>query len=142
MNEVLDGANNWNAPSAEAAKWINAWNQLFVTTVRATGGNNAQRNLIVMTYSGGGADGNFTTFVLPEDTAENHLMITVHNYDPQAFTWTTATWTKMTARWNEAVHGATLRREFESYHRWSEKFNVPIVVGEYNADPKNYADYD
>ncbi|MBR4459407.1 MAG: glycoside hydrolase family 5 protein [Clostridia bacterium] len=142
MNEVLDGANNWNAPSPDAAKWINAWNQLFVTTVRACGGNNALRNLIVMTYSGGGADGNFTRFVLPEDSAENHLMITVHNYDPQAFTWTTATWTKMTARWDDAIHGAELRRGFETYRRWSEHFGVPIVVGEYNADPKNYADYD
>ena len=142
MNEVLDGANNWNAPSPDAAKWINAWNQLFVTTVRAAGGNNALRNLIVMTYSGGGAEGNFSRFVLPEDPAENHLMITVHNYDPQAFTWTTATWTKMTARWDESVHGGMLRREFESYRRWSETFGVPIVVGEYNADPKKYADYD
>lgn len=142
MNEVLDGANNWNAPSPDAAKWINAWNQLFVDTVRASGGNNARRNLIVMTYSGGGADGNFSRFVLPEDSAENHLMITVHNYDPQAFTWTNATWTKMTALWNESEHGGVLRSGFRTYARWSEHFGVPVVVGEYNADPKNYADYD
>ena len=142
MNEVLDDRNNWNAPSPEAARWINAWNQLFVDTVRASGGNNAQRNLLVMTYSGGGAEGNFANFVLPEDPAEGHLMITVHNYDPQAFTWTTATWTKMTARWNEAVHGGQLRQAFRLYRQYSEKFGVPVVVGEYNADPKQYADYD
>ena len=142
MNEVLDGNNSWNTPTADASRWINAWNKLFVSTVRATGGNNSLRNLIVMTYSGGGADGNFSSFVLPEDTADHHLLITVHNYDPQAFTWTTATWTKMTARWDETTHGAILRREFETYRRWSEHFDVPIVLGEYNADPKAYADYD
>ncbi len=141
MNEVLDGRNNWNAPDILAAKWINAWNQLFVDTVRATGGNNARRNLILMTYAGGGAEGNFNRFTLPEDSAENHLLITVHNYDPQAFTWTTATWTKMTARWTDA-YAAALRTEFRSYHRWSEHFGAPVVVGEYNADPKRYADYD
>ncbi len=142
MNEVLDGNNSWSEPTADASRWINAWNQLFVDSVRATGGNNATRNLIVMTYGGGGAEGNFTRFVLPTDTCEGHLMITVHNYDPTAFTWTTATWTRMTARWSDAAHGSVLRREFALYKRWSDRFGVPIVVGEYNADPKAYADYD
>ena len=144
MNEVLDGNNNWNAPSPEAARWINAWNQLFVDTVRATGGNNAHRNLILMTYSGGGSQQNFSLFRLPEDPGQtmNHLMITVHNYDPQSFTWTNATWTKMTARWNEEAHGGLLKREFELYQKYADEFGVPVVLGEYNADPKKYADYD
>ena len=141
MNEVLDANNNWNAPSPDASKWINAWNKLFVETVRQTGGNNLKRNLILMTYSGGGAEGNFASFVLPEVNPE-HLMITVHNYDPQSFTWTNATWTRMTARWNENIHGNALRKSFEIYKKYSDKFGVPIVLGEYNADPKKYADYD
>ena len=141
FNEMLDAFNNWNTPSPDAAKWLNAWNALFVDTVRATGGNNAKRNLILMTYSGGGAEGNFTSFVLPEENPE-HLMITVHNYDPQAFTWTTATWTKMTARWDNAAHSYALRRSFEIYRKYSNQFGVPVVLGEYNADPKKYADYD
>ena len=140
MNEVLDENNNWNAPSPEAAKWINAWNALFVRTVRATGGNNEKRNLILMTYSGGGAEANFASFELPEDPA--HLMITVHNYDPQAFTWTNATWTRMTARWDETAHSAVLRGSFETYRKYSRLLGVPVVLGEYNADPKKYADYD
>lgn len=141
FNEMLDASNNWNKPSPDAAKWLNAWNALFVDTVRATGGNNAKRNLILMTYSGGGAEGNFTSFALPEENPE-HLMITVHNYDPQAFTWTTATWTKMTARWDNAAHSYALRRSFEIYSKYSNQFGVPVVLGEYNADPKKYADYD
>lgn len=141
FNEMLDAFNNWNTPSPDAAKWLNAWNALFVDTVRATGGNNAKRNLILMTYSGGGAEGNFTSFILPEENPE-HLMITVHNYDPQAFTWTTATWTKMTARWDNAAHSYALRRSFEIYRKYSNQFGVPVVLGEYNADPKKYADYD
>ncbi len=142
MNEVLDAANNWNAPSPDAAKWVNAWNALFVDTVRATGGNNAKRNLILMTYSGGGAEANFTAFALPEDAAENHLLITVHNYDPQGFTWTNATWTRMTARWDEVAHAGVLRKAFEVYKKYSDQLGVPVVLGEYNADPKKYADYD
>ena len=115
---------------------------MHTDAVRATGGNNAKRNLILMTYGGGSAEGNFTSFVLPEDVYPNHLMITVHNYEPTAFTWTTATWTKMTARWNEAAHSAALRKSFVIYKKYSDKFGVPVVLGEYNADPKKYADYD
>ena len=141
MNEVLDDKNAWNAPNAVAAKWHNAWTQLFVDTVRATGGNNAQRNLILMTYSGGGAEGNFTSFTMPEDSAKDHLLLTVHNYDPQSFTWTTVTWTRMTARWIPSVHEPILRRSFEIYKKYMDLYNVPVVLGEYNADPKKYADY-
>lgn len=141
MNEVLDASNNWNAPNPVAARWINEWNALFVHTVRAIGGNNARRNLILMTYSGGGAEGNFSVFTLPEENPE-HLMITVHNYDPQAFTWTNVTWARMTARWNEAVHSSVLRRSFQTYKKYSDLYGVPVVLGEYNADPKKYADYD
>lgn len=142
MNEVLDANNNWNSPSADAAKWINAWNALFVDTVRAAGGNNEKRNLILMTYAGGGAEGNFSSFVLPQDSSPDHLLITVHNYDPQAFTWTTATWTRMTARWDEKTHSNVLRKSFEIYKKYSDQLGVPVVLGEYNADPKKYADYD
>ncbi|MBE5815991.1 MAG: glycoside hydrolase family 5 protein [Clostridiales bacterium] len=140
INEMLDEHNNWNTPSPEAAKWHNAWNSLFVKTVRATGGNNAQRNLLLMTYSGGGSETNFTSLTLPE--GDEHLMITVHNYDPQAFTWTTATWTTMTARWDAAVHGEMLRKSFEVYKKYSDLYGVPVVLGEYNADPKAYEDYE
>ena len=141
MNEVLDAGNNWNTPSPDAAKWVNAWNKLFVETVRQTGGNNEKRNLILMTYAGGGAEGNFASFVLPEENPE-HLMITVHNYEPTGFTWTDATWTRMTARWNETAHGSVLRRSFQTYRKYSDLYGVPVILGEYNADPKKYADYD
>lgn len=142
MNEVLDDKNNWNEPTISASNWINKYNQLFVDSVRATGGNNIKRNLVVMTYSGGGAAGNFKNFVVPEDTVKNHIILEIHNYDPTAFTWTTATWTKMTAKWNPAIHEKILKDEFAVYKTYSEKLGVPIIIGEYNADPKYYSDYD
>ncbi len=140
FNEVLDENNNWG-DSASGCEWINKWNQLFVDTVRATGGNNAERNLVVMTYAGGGSEFNFSRFILPTDSTENHLIVEVHNYDPQAFTWTTATWTTMTAKWSSSAEN-TLKNDFAVYNKYADKFGVPVIVGEYCADPKKYADYD
>ena len=48
----------------------------------------------------------------------------------------------MTARWDNAAHSYALRRSFEIYRKYSNQFGVPVVLGEYNADPKKYADYD
>ncbi len=69
----------------EAVQCINTLNQLFVDTVRASGGNNATRFLTVPGYaaSSQGALNNY--FVVPTDTIANHLMITVHAYTPYNF---------------------------------------------------------
>ena len=141
MNEVLDENNEWNNPSAAGLEYVNKWNQLFVDTVRATGGNNSKRNLVVMTYAGGGDENRFTRFVLPNDSVKNHLIVEVHNYNPMHFTWTDVTWKKMTAIWSDLL-AQELRKDFKIYKKYSDVLGVPFIVGEYNADPKLYEEYD
>ena len=87
-NEMLDANNSWNfAQSSSAYDAINKYAQSFVDVVRATGGNNAQRNLIVSTY--GACSGNGTWDARVQDplkklqipTGEsNHIIFEVHNY--------------------------------------------------------------
>ncbi|MBP5798556.1 MAG: glycoside hydrolase family 5 protein [Prevotella sp.] len=100
-NEMLDKYSSWcfasfsspakyNASDAASAyNAINSYAQSFVTTVRATGGNNAQRNLIVNTYgscSGGGTWNQHLKDPLkemkyPTDAAgEGHVIFQVHAY--------------------------------------------------------------
>ena len=60
-------------------------NQAFVDTVRATGGNNATRFLLVPGY---GTDISKTVdeqFIMPTDTVEGKLLISVHYYDPSGY---------------------------------------------------------
>lgn len=66
---------------AEGYKMVNALNQTFVDAVRATGGNNAERVLIV---SGYWTNIDLTTskeFVVPTDTVPDRLMVSVHYVD-------------------------------------------------------------
>lgn len=80
FNEMLDGEGHWGgAGSPEEYKAHNDFNQLFADTVRATCGNNAQRNLMVQIYSGACGDGAFENFVLPTDSTKGHLIIQVIN---------------------------------------------------------------
>lgn len=149
FNEMLDSNNSWtDAKANDAYKAVNDFNQLFVDTVRKTGGNNAQRNLMVQVYSGSCSEKALAGFVLPDDTAKNHLIIQTHNYDPQGFTASDAVWTTMTDKWGSASEKAYFDKLFARLGSFSEKQGAPLVIGEFGADFKDnnssrklYAEY-
>lgn len=99
-NEMLDPYDSWcfasfatsskyNATvAASAYKAINNYAQSFVDAVRATGGNNAERNLIVSTYGACSGEGTWNTHLqdplkqmqLPADRVSDHIIFEVHSY--------------------------------------------------------------
>ena len=99
-NEMLDPYRSWNFASFEtpsrydntvatsAYNAINSFAQSFVDVVRATGGNNSQRNLIVSTYSASSGAGSWNQHLQdplkymkrPNDEVENHIIFEVHSY--------------------------------------------------------------
>ena len=92
MNEEFDG--QYGNPTQPCYSNINAYDQIFVDTVRRTGGNNASRWLLV---AGWNTNIDYTTgnygFVMPSDqyrspavpAGEQRLMISVHYYSPWDF---------------------------------------------------------
>ncbi len=70
----------WNGGNDEGRRVINEYNKVFVKTVRAAGGNNSFRALMVPTYaaSASGLDG----FEVPEDDS---LIVSIHAYTPYNF---------------------------------------------------------
>ena len=99
-NEMLDPYHSWNYASmatpsgydntvaTSAYKAINNYAQSFVDVVRATGGNNSQRNLIVTTYGACSGAGTWNQhlqdplkyMIRPNDEVENHIIFEVHSY--------------------------------------------------------------
>jgi hypothetical protein len=79
-NEMLDEKNTWNEPvdKKDGYKAINDYAKSFVTTVRATGGNNAQRNLVINTYSASNSPAAMEALELPEEAG--HIALQIHNY--------------------------------------------------------------
>lgn len=77
---------NWGKPSKENLEVQNSYNQTFIDVVRATGGNNAQRHLIVQTYVCNpdfGIDNN--DFIIPTDIEGNgnkYMSVEFHYYTP------------------------------------------------------------
>lgn len=82
-NEVhVEG--DYGTPSAENIEVQNSFNQTFVDTVRATGGRNTYRHLIIQAYNTNIEFGvNYLS--VPSDATANRLTAEVHFYDPYDF---------------------------------------------------------
>lgn len=88
MNEEFNGT--WNTPDRTAYSNLNAYNQIFLDTVRQTGGNNEKRWLLI---PGWNTDINYTVgdygFQMPTDTyckaSGKRVMMSVHFYEPWQF---------------------------------------------------------
>ena len=111
---------------------VNEVNQVFVDTVRAEGGNNADRFLLIAGYN---TDIDHTTdprFRMPKDTAESRLLLSVHYYNPWGYCGASS------------AKGATLwgrKKDFEEMYSMlsrMRKFTAAgygVVIGEYGALP-------
>ncbi len=123
-NEMLDKNNKWTTPADDSSyEAVNKFAQSFINTVRATGGNNGTRNLIVSTYSAAHVQANLDHFKMPTDNVNGHLIAEIHSYDPY-------NWLKTTnANW-----GTAQSNELKSmFTRLNNKFvskDIPVIIGE------------
>ena len=60
-------------------------NQAFVDTIRATGGNNADRFLLIAGYNTDVTMTCDSRFKMPTDTVDGKLLLSVHYYDPSNY---------------------------------------------------------
>ena len=110
----------------------NKVNQTFVDTVRACGGHNGDRYLLIAGY-GTNIDKTFDSrFRMPTDSAEGRLMISVHYYDPS--TYCLASSAKGATPWGK-------KKDFEAMYATLSKMKkftaagYGVVIGEYGALP-------
>lgn len=138
MNEIHDGT--YQKPEGESAERcfanVNAFNQIFVDTVRASGGINAQRWLLIPGYNTN-IDATLRGFVLPKDSVKGRLMLSVHFYDPFQFALEE---NFNTVEWGEHAQGNCgwcnedyINEQFESLWKTYIQNDIPVVLGEFGA---------
>lgn len=76
-----------NLSEEEIYDYVNDMNQTFVDTVRKTGGNNKNRILIASGYWTNIDNTTKDSFLMPEDNAEDRMMVSVHYIDNACY-WT------------------------------------------------------
>ncbi len=145
-NEVMV-TDVYSAPTPENCAVQNGFNQKFVDTVRATGGRNATRFLVVQAYNTNIDHAVSCNATMPRDPATGRMMMEVHYYDPYDFAlneksdiwqWgATATDPARTQAWaNEAYTDA----QFQKMKVAFVDKGVPVLLGEYSAIAKTEYD--
>ena len=147
LNEprMTESTYEWNfqagAPECQdAAECINRLNQTFVDIVRASGGNNAQRYLMLPGYDAS-LDGAMTDlYRLPTDTAENKLIVSVHAYTPYNFALQAPQESGSTDTFSIDASASTKDIDYlmNSLYKKYVSQGIPVVIGEFGAREKNF----
>lgn len=143
-NEELGGRFDENSPlycsdsvvtyltDDERYALTNEINQTFVDVVRATGGNNATRFLLIAGYS---TDINQTCddrFQMPKDTADSKLMVSVHYYDPWSYCGASSA--VSATKWGKVSDYEYMDQQLAKMTKFTEA-GYGVVIGEYGALP-------
>lgn len=116
----------------ESIDCINRLNQCFVDTVRSSGGNNAERFLMIPGYDTSVEGVMHQGFTLPQDSIDNRLIVTTHAYTPYSF----ALDLKGTAVFDENGKRDIDRIMTQLYDKYVSQ-GIPVIMGEYGAVQKN-----
>ena len=122
-----------NEPYFElSADEMDALNTLIISTIRATGGNNVTRSIIITggTLASHEAPTAIGTAIIESD---DYLIASFHYYQPFNFT-SSSTSNNNVFNWGSDSEKSTLMSDFESVKTWSDANNIPVTLGEFGAD--------
>jgi endoglucanase len=106
-------------------------NQAFVDTVRSTGGNNAQRFLLIAGYN---TDITYTVddrYEMPTDTATSKLLLSVHYYDPSGYCIN-----ESLASWGTKDDYDDMNESLAKLTKFTDE-GYGVIIGEYGVLPKS-----
>jgi len=136
---------NYGTPTPENNTVQQSFNQTFVDAVRATGGANASRTLVVQAYNTNIAHG-LKFLALPRDPTPGRLVVEVHFYDPYDYTlnakgtcryWGAPYPAQNPCSWADQTYVDALFREVKA--RWVAQ-GVPVIIGEYGVSRRSHID--
>ncbi|HLN74369.1 MAG TPA: cellulase family glycosylhydrolase [Prolixibacteraceae bacterium] len=145
---LFAGANEPNVHDAPGMSILLSYHQTFIDAVRATGGNNSSRTLIIQGPSTDIDNTNRYMNTMPTDPVPERLMVEVHYYTPWNFCGLNgdASWGKMFYYWGKGNHSTT---DVTRNATWGEESDmdkyltlmktkfidkgIPVIIGEYGA---------
>ena len=139
--------NENNNPKPARIEALMKYEQDFVDAVRATGGNNASRTLVVQAPSTS-IEHAYQYLKMPTDVIEDRLMVEVHYYTPPQFTgiwennqpmyfWgagnhvSSGTFAQNNSTWGEESYVA---EQFDMMYKKFASKGIPVILGEYGAN--------
>lgn len=115
----------------ECYETANLINSEFVKTIRSLGGKNADRFLLVAGYNTDITKTCDDRFIMPEDTADSKLLLSVHYYTPWDYCGTDGV-----NQWGSSGDYDEMNGLFKKLSKFSEQ-GYGVVIGEYAVMKKN-----
>lgn len=130
----------YNQECIEAVQCINELNQVFVDTVRASGGNNKERYLLVPGYCASLDGATNKYFALPQDIEgnENKILLEVHAYIPYHFALQGENESGSTDQWSSDRTSDTseIDKMMDKLYQTYVKNGIGVVIDEFGARDK------
>lgn len=127
-----DMPDEWHSTDVVAFEVVNKLNNDFIRTVRSSGGNNADRHLIIVTYCGGCTKEIMETLVVPDD---DKVIVNVHSYMPWHFTAMENGADKFDPENTEDTE--KLDESFELLKKYCTDKGIPAIIDEFGAVNRN-----
>ena len=129
MNEprIKGSEKEWNGGTEAERAIVYDLNQAFVDTVRATGGNNEERCLIICAYGNSPGYSAVKELQIP---ADNHIAVAVHMYTPYVFCYEADNGNITT--WDGTLKGDIVAT-VKILDQYLIQKDVPVIVTEFGA---------
>jgi len=133
LNETrLKGsAEEWTGGTAEGRDCINQFHESAVNAIRNTGGNNADRYVMISTYAASTSHEAMDELQFP---ASKNLIAAVHSYYPYKFALAEKDYV---SEWGTAQEKANLDAEFDKVVKAFIDKGIPVVMGEWGNLNRN-----
>lgn len=134
LNEprIVGGTNEWNGGTEEGRDCLNQLNDTFVKAVRATGGNNSTRTLLITTFAAQPNASGISDLVIPDD---KYVGISIHAYTPYRFTYDSVGESWNATEFDDSC-AAEIDRLFADLDSAFISKGIPVIITEYGAVSK------
>ncbi len=135
LNDKDVAKDSGSLSKSECYETANKINQTFVDLIRASGGNNDKRFLLIAGYN---TDITMTCnnkFKMPTDTIANKLILSVHYYTPWDYCGVDSL-----DQWGSKQDFEEMNRLMEMLSKFTEQ-GYGVIIGEYGVLPKKNGSY-
>ena len=142
MDIKIEGiTEEWSGGNSEGRGYINDFHKAAVDAIRATGGNNEKRHIMITTWAASTVPIAMEELTIPND--DEKIIISLHSYFPWQFAGEAA------VTWGSESDKSALIAELDKIkQKWIIERDRPVILGEWGtieANPLqsriNYADF-
>jgi len=123
----------WSGGTTAGRGFINDFHKAAVDAIRATGGNNELRHIMMPTWAASTVPQAMNDLVIPND--DSKIIISLHTYFPWSFAG------EASASWGSDQDKNALKAEFDRIRKfWITDRNRPVILGEWGTIDDNELD--